>query len=71
MLVGWVRGGQPVAAVAPRTGSGAGFGSPATLSTSTYALNVTVAFGPRRQALAAWSQGTLAPSIVGAAYTLP
>jgi hypothetical protein len=71
VLVGWVRGGQPVAAVAPRTGSGAGFGSPATLSTSTYALNVTVAFGPRRQALAAWSQGTLAPSIVGAAYTLP
>ncbi len=67
VLVAWVRGGRPLAAAAP--GPGRGFGAPATLSTTTFALDLTVAFGPRRTALAAWSQGTLNPSVVGAAYT--
>ncbi len=67
VLVGWVAGGRPLAAVAPSPGGG--FGAPTILSTSTYALDLTVAFGPRRTALAAWSQGTLNPSVVGAAYT--
>ncbi len=67
VLVGWVLGGRPLAAVAPSPGGG--FGAPTTLSTTTYALDLTVAFGPRRTALAAWSQGTLNPSVVGAAYT--
>jgi hypothetical protein len=58
VLVGWVNGGRPVASV--------GFGSPTTLSTSTYASDVTVASGSRGQALEAWTQGTLHPSVVAA-----
>jgi len=66
-LVGWVRSGHPVAAV----GSAASgrFGAPRVLSASVYALDMTVAFGPRRNALAAWTQGTLNTSVVAAAYT--
>jgi hypothetical protein len=40
-----------------------------TLSSTTFALDLTVGFGPGRQALAAWTQGTLNPSVVGAAYS--
>ena len=61
VVVGWVRGGHPVASV--------GFGSPDVLSVASDAAAVDVAYGPRRAALAAWSQGTLTPSIMGAAYT--
>ncbi len=60
VVVGWVRDGHPVASV--------GFGSPSVLSTTTFATDETVAFGPRNQALAAWTQGTLNPSVVAAAY---
>jgi hypothetical protein len=67
VLVGWVRGGKPVAATAASTGRS--FGAPATLSSTTFALDLTVGFGPGRQALAAWTQGTLNPSVVGAAYS--
>jgi hypothetical protein len=65
VLVGWVRGGKPVAAVA--AGIGRPFGAPVTLSSTTFALDLTVGFGPGRHALAAWTQGTLNPSVVGAA----
>jgi hypothetical protein len=69
VVVGWVRNGQPVAAV----GSAAGgrFGAVQALSPTTYGLDLTVAFGPRRDALAAWTQGTLNPSIVAADYQAP
>jgi hypothetical protein len=67
ILVGWVRGGKPVAATA--AGAGRRFGAPVTLSSTTFALDLTVGFGPGRQALAAWTQGTLNPSVVGAAYS--
>jgi hypothetical protein len=66
VLVGWVRGGHPVAAV-----GSAGrrlFGAPRVLSASVYALDMTVDFGPRSEALAAWTQGTLNPSVVAASY---
>lgn len=56
----WVRGGHPVASV--------GFGSPSVLSSTTFATDPTVAWGPKRVALAAWTQGTLNPSVVAAAY---
>lgn len=69
VLVGWVRSGQAVAAVGS-AGSGR-FGSTRVLSPSVYALDMTVAFGSGREALAAWTQGTLAPSIVAASYTAP
>ena len=60
VVVGWVRAGHPVASV--------GFGAVRVLSSTAYADGLTVAYGPKRVALAAWSQGTLNPSIVGAAY---
>jgi hypothetical protein len=60
VIVGWVRGGHPVAS--------AGFGSPTVLSSTTFADNPAVAFGPKHQALAAWTQGTLNPSVVAATY---
>jgi hypothetical protein len=60
VLVGWVRGGHPVASV--------GFGSPSVLSSTTFATASTVVFGPKSEALAAWTQGTLNPSVVAAAY---
>jgi hypothetical protein len=65
VLVGWVHGGKPVAATAPAPGRG--FGGPATLSSTTFALDLTVGYGSGGQALAAWTQGTLNPSVVGAA----
>lgn len=69
VVVGWVRNGNPVAAV----GSAAGgrFGPVQVLSSTVYALDLTVAFGPRRDALAAWTQGTLNPSVVAADYHVP
>jgi hypothetical protein len=69
VVVGWVRNGQPVAAA----GSAAGgrFGAARVISPTTYAFDLTVAFGPRRDALAAWTQGTLDPSVVAADYRAP
>ena len=67
VLVGWVRGGKPVASGA--TSAGGRFGAPATLSSTTFALDLTVAFGSGGAGLAAWTQGTLNPSVVGAAYS--
>ncbi len=66
-LVGWVRGGTPVVATA--TSAGGRFGGAATLSSTTFALDLTVAFGAGGGGLAAWTQGTLNPSLVGAAYS--
>jgi hypothetical protein len=65
VLVGWVRGGKPVAATA--TSAGGRFGTPSTLSSTTFALDLTVALGSGSSGMAAWSQGTLNPSVVGAA----
>jgi hypothetical protein len=64
-LVGWVRGGKPVAATA--ASAGGRFGGPVSLSSTTFALDLTVAFGPGGAGMAAWTQGTLNPSVVGAA----
>jgi hypothetical protein len=60
VVIGWVRGGHPVASV--------GFGSPSVLSPTTFATDSTVAFGPKGVALVAWTEGTLNPSLVAAAY---
>jgi hypothetical protein len=60
LIVGWAQGGHPMASV--------GFGKPKTLSSTTFAYAVTVAYGPKRVALATWDQGTLNPSVVAAAY---
>ncbi|HEX5192912.1 MAG TPA: hypothetical protein VFW09_08930 [Solirubrobacteraceae bacterium] len=60
LVAGWARGGHPVASV--------GFGKPKVLSRTIYAYAVTVAYGPKHVALAAWDQGTLHPSVVASAY---
>jgi hypothetical protein len=65
VLIGWVRGGHPVVAAA--SGAGRRFGAPVTLSSTTFALDLTVAVGSGGSELAAWTQGTLNPSVVGAA----
>ena len=66
VLAGWVRGGHPMAATA--SGAGRPFGAPATLSSTTFALDLTVAApSGHGGGLAAWTQGTLNPSVVGAA----
>lgn len=65
VIVGWVRNGEPVAAAGS---AGGRFGGVHVLSDSPYALDLTVAFGPRRDALAAWTQGTLNPSVIAADY---
>lgn len=65
-IIAWIRRGDPVAAVQP--GPGRRFGRPGVLSRAGYALNITLAAG-RRSAVAAWSQGTLHPSVVGAAFS--
>ncbi|MDQ6729295.1 MAG: hypothetical protein M3022_03050, partial [Actinomycetota bacterium] len=64
VIVGWIAGGHPVAAV----GSAANgrFGAARDLSSTVYAYDITVADGARG-AIAAWTQGTLNPSIVAAA----
>jgi hypothetical protein len=67
VLVGWVRAGKPVAASA--ASAGGRFGGPVTLSSTTFALDLTVGFGSAGTGMAAWTQGTLNPSVVGAAYT--
>lgn len=64
-VVGWIQGGDPVAAMAAEPGRG--FGAPARLSSAGYALNIAVTAGAGGRALAAWSQGTLNPSVVGVA----
>jgi hypothetical protein len=69
VLVGWIRGGRPVASV--EAAPGRGFGAPTALSSTTFALDIAVSYGPKRRALAAWTQGTLNPSVVGAAFTAP
>jgi hypothetical protein len=67
-IVAWIRAGRPVAAVG--SARNRRFGAPRGLSSrAQFASDITVAFGPGRQALAAWSQGTLNPSVVAVPYS--
>ena len=66
VLVGWVRSGHPMAA--ERAAHGRGFGVATTLSSTQFAADLTLAFGPAHGAIASWTQGTLNPSVVGAAF---
>jgi hypothetical protein len=72
VLLGWVRLGHPVVAVSPPVPAAshrsARLGAPRVLSATLYAADLTLAFGPAREAIAVWTQGTLAPSVVGDAY---
>jgi hypothetical protein len=68
VLVAWVSGGRPMAALGS---AGRPLGRAHALSRSPYALDVAAAWGSSRDGLVGWSQGTLSPSVVGAAYTGP
>lgn len=65
-LVGWIAGGH-VFAAERRPGRG-GLGPARVVSDTSYASGLALAFGGSRSALAAWTQGTLAPDVVGAAF---
>ncbi len=63
VIVGWIAGGHPVAAVGSLANGR--FGAARNLSPTVYAYDMSVADGARG-AIAAWTQGTLNPSIVAA-----
>jgi hypothetical protein len=65
-LVGWIASGH-VYAAERRPGAGR-LGSARTVSNTSYASGLAFAFGPTRTALASWTQGTLAPDVVGAVF---
>ncbi|MGI8428416.1 MAG: hypothetical protein ACR2OB_03720 [Solirubrobacteraceae bacterium] len=68
VLVGWIRHGKVFASVAGSPG--AGFTSPHRISAGNYAHELALAFGPKRAAIAAWTEGTRSPSLEGAVYEL-
>jgi hypothetical protein len=66
-LVGWVKSGHVVAALAsPRAH---GFGTVRTVSSTNFATDLTLGFGPIGTALAVWTQGTLQQTLMGAAFS--
>jgi hypothetical protein len=66
-VVGWISGGRVLAsATGPRGGS---FGRPVTVSPATDGADLTLSFGPGRQALAAWTEGSSTPVLQAAAYS--
>ena len=66
IVVGLVHQGRPWAVT--ESGPGRAFSRPAALTSSVYAYDLTVAAGTGRRAIAVWSQGTLNPSVVAAAF---
>jgi hypothetical protein len=66
-LVSWITGGHVLAAyLSPHSTR---FGKATTVSSTVYAADVAVAFRSSGQAIAVWSQNTLAPEIVGALFS--
>jgi hypothetical protein len=68
-LVGWIDNGHVLAAA--RSPRARAFAAARLVSGTSYAADLALAFGPTGQALAAWTQGTFAPDLVGAAYSSP
>jgi hypothetical protein len=65
-LLAWIDQGHVLArALRPRATR---FSPPVVVSPTNYAANLALTFGPAGAAVAAWSQGTLAPDVVGAMY---
>ncbi|HEY2769554.1 MAG TPA: hypothetical protein VGI87_03260 [Solirubrobacteraceae bacterium] len=66
-LVSWISGGHVLGSyLSPHSTR---FGKAVTVSSTVYAADVTVAFRSNGQAIAVWSQNTLAPEIVGALFS--
>ncbi len=65
-LAGWIAGGHVLAAeLRPHATR---FLGAHVVSSTTFAANLSLTFGPAGAAIAAWSQGTLAPDVVGAVF---
>ena len=65
-LAGWISGGHVLAAeLRPHATR---FLGAHVVSSTTFAANLALTFGPAGEAVAAWSQGTLAPDVVGAVF---
>lgn len=65
-LLGWIAFGQVYAVSAgPRSNS---FGPLHKISPADFAADLAIEFGPGRQAIATWSQGTFTPSLMGAVF---
>jgi len=65
-LAGWTGSGHVMAAeLRPRASR---FLSAHVVSSTVYASNLSLTFGPAGAAIAAWSQGTFAPDVVGAVF---
>ena len=65
-LLGWISSGHVLAA--ERRPSGRRLGTVRTVSSTSFASGLALAFGGAHTALAAWTQGTLAPDVVGAVF---
>ncbi len=65
-LVGWIDQGHVLAA-AVRPGA-ARFAGRHTISDTNFGADLDLGFGPTGAAIAVWSQGTLAPEVIGAVY---
>jgi hypothetical protein len=65
-MVGWIHAGHVVAA--PWRSGSRSLGGRIVISHTTYAADLDLAFAPNGDGLAVWSQGTLAPDVVGAFY---
>ncbi len=66
-VLAWIQQGHVLAVQAPPRA--ARFGPVQVVSATNYAADLSVAFGTSRQALAAWTQGTLNQSPMGAVYS--
>jgi hypothetical protein len=65
-LLGWIKHGHVFAAA---RGSTAGrFGRTRLVAGTSFGSDLALGFGPSGEAIAAWVQGTLAPSVFGAVY---
>ncbi len=66
-LLGWIGFGHVFAVAAgPRSSS---FGALHEVSSANYAADLTIEFGPGREAIATWNQGTFRPSVMGAVFS--
>ncbi len=66
-LVGWIDDGHVL--FSGRRGASGAFPAPRVVSATSYAADLTVGSGRGGRAIAAWTQGTLSPSVMGALYS--
>jgi hypothetical protein len=66
-LLGWVQSGHVVASSARLRAHG--FDRARTVSSTNFATDLRLEFGPAGQALAVWTQGTLQQTLMGAVYS--